>query len=144
MRYRFLHLSLLLTMVLLGSVVTTSALAKSRKKQQRTTVVGRRDTLSYEDSRRYAYFFLEASRQQNAGNFSGAFDLINHCLDINPNAAEAYYMRSKYYTTLHLDTLGLRDLETAARLQPSNSTYQESVAQTLHRYRQLRQGHRCL
>ena len=129
MRYRFLHLSLLLTMVLLGSVVTTSALAKSRKKQQRTTVVGRRDTLSYEDSRRYAYFFLEASRQQNAGNFSGAFDLINHCLDINPNAAEAYYMRSKYYTTLHLDTLGLRDLETAARLQPSNSTYQESVAQ---------------
>lgn len=38
-------------------------------------------------------------------------------------------MRSKYYTTLHLDTLGLRDLETAARLQPSNSTYQESVAQ---------------
>ena len=55
------------------------------------------DSLSYEASRRYNYFFLEAVRQQNAGHYDAAFDLINYCLQLNPNAAEAYFMRSGYY-----------------------------------------------
>ena len=40
--------------------------------------------LSTVDSLRYNYFFLEAMRQQNAGNYDAAYDLLCHSLDINP------------------------------------------------------------
>ena len=55
------------------------------------------DSLSRNDSRRYDYFFLEAVRQQNAGNLDAAFDLLNHCISINPKAAEAYDLAALYY-----------------------------------------------
>lgn len=87
------------------------------------------DSLSYEVSRRYNYFFLEAVRQQNAGHYDAAFDLINYCLQLNPNAAEAYFMRSGYYSELNLDSLDFADLVKAATLQPSNDTYQERLAE---------------
>lgn len=87
------------------------------------------DSLSYEASRRYNYFFLEAVRQQNAGHYDAAFDLINYCLQLNPNAAEAYFMRSGYYSDLNLDSLDFADLVKAATLQPSNDTYQERLAE---------------
>lgn len=87
------------------------------------------DSLSYEASRRYNYFFLEAVRQQNAGHYDAAFDLINYCLQLNPNAAEAYFMRSGYYSELNLDSLDFADLVKAATLQPSNDTYQERLAE---------------
>ena len=87
------------------------------------------DSLSYEASRRYNYFFLEAVRQQNAGHYDAAFDLINYCLQLNPNAAEAYFMRSGYYSELNLDSLNFADLVKAATLQPSNDTYQERLAE---------------
>ena len=87
------------------------------------------DSLSYEVSRRYNYFFLEAVRQQNAGHYDAAFDLINYCLQLNPNAAEAYFMRSGYYSELNLDSLNFADLVKAATLQPSNDTYQERLAE---------------
>lgn len=87
------------------------------------------DSLSYEVSRRYNYLFLEAVRQQNAGHYDAAFDLINYCLQLNPNAAEAYFMRSGYYSELNLDSLNFADLVKAATLQPSNDTYQERLAE---------------
>ncbi len=87
------------------------------------------DSLSYEASRRYNYFFLEAVRQQNAGHYDAAFDLINYCLQLNSNAAEAYFMRSGYYSELNLDSLDFADLVKAATLQPSNDTYQERLAE---------------
>ena len=87
------------------------------------------DSLSYEASRRYNYFFLEAVRQQNAGHYDAAFDLINYCLQLNSNAAEAYFMRSRYYSELNLDSLDFADLVKAATLQPSNDTYQERLAE---------------
>ena len=46
------------------------------KEQGNTCAFG--DSLSRNDSRRYDYFFLEAVRQQNAGNLDAAFDLLNH------------------------------------------------------------------
>ena len=50
--------------------------------------------LSYEDSLRYDYFFLEAIRQQNAGHYDAAYDLLSHSLDINPQAAEGWFYMS--------------------------------------------------
>ena len=129
MRRNALHTFILVAVALACCLEGQTVAARSKKKAKAVKTAVTADTLSYADSRRFGYFFLEAVNQQNAGHYAAAFDLLNHCLDINPNAAEVYFMRSRYYGSLHKDSLALRDLETAARLQPSNSTYQESVAQ---------------
>ncbi len=86
------------------------------------------DTLSYNDSRRYNYFFLEAVRQQEAGRYAAAFDLMRHCLVINPKAAEAYYLQADFLSAMRQDSLALKYLEKAAELRPGNGIYQEKVA----------------
>lgn len=85
--------------------------------------------LSYNDSRRYDFFFLEAIRQQEAGHYDAAFDLLNHSLDVNPNAAEAWYFKAMYLSQLKQDTLAMRCLEKATMLSPENDTFQERLAQ---------------
>jgi len=87
------------------------------------------DSMTYNDSRRYDYFFIEAIRQQHAGHYTAAFDLLNHCIEINPDAAEAYYVLSMYHSELGNDSMALADIEKAAALNPDNDTYQERVAQ---------------
>ena len=99
---------------------------KTKKVQAQAVKV---DSMSYETLRRYNYFFLEAVRQQNAGHYDAAFDLVNLCLQLNPSAAEAYFMRSGYYSELRLDSLYFADLVKAATLQPANDTYQERLAE---------------
>ncbi len=88
-----------------------------------------KDSLSYNDRRRYDYFFTEAVRQKNAGRHASAFDLLNHCIEINPYGAEAYYARAMYYSQLDNDSMALADLERAAAINPDNDTYHERVAQ---------------
>lgn len=109
------HASLLVAL-LLASLVVVPTLAQT-------------DTLSHNDRRRYQYFFLEALRQQNAGHDAAAFDLLSHCLAINPNAAEAYYLQAMFYSGLDNNDLALKNLERAAALSPGNDMYQERVAQ---------------
>jgi hypothetical protein len=45
-----------------------------------------RDTLSYEQRRKYNYFFLEAVRLKQKGEYDAAFELYKHCLDIYPGS----------------------------------------------------------
>ena len=52
--------------------------------------------ISAEDSLRYNYFFLEAIRQQNAGRFDAAYDLLRHSIDINHAAPEGWFYLSMY------------------------------------------------
>ena len=59
--------------------------------------------LSTTDSLRYNYFFLESMRQQNAGNYDAAYDLLCHSLNINPLAAEGWYYLSMYQSELGKD-----------------------------------------
>lgn len=122
------HIVLTGAAVLLTLGTPHSALARKKAK----AVVPARmaaDTLSYNDQRRYSYFFLEAVRQQNAGHHDAAFDLLTHSLRINPRAAEAYYRQGLYYSQIKQDTLALQCLEKAAALRPDNGTYQEKVAE---------------
>lgn len=109
------HASLLVALLLTSLVVVPT--------------VAQTDTLSHNDRRRYQYFFLEALRQQNAGHDAAAFDLLSHCLAINPNAAEAYYLQAMFYSGLDNNDLALKNLERAAALSPGNDMYQERVAQ---------------
>lgn len=89
----------------------------------------KRAALSHNDRRRYDYFFLEAVCQQEKGNFAEAFELLQHCLEIDSTAAEAYFASAPYYSELGNDSLALECLLNAASLSPGNDTYQEHVAQ---------------
>ena len=120
------YLLLAIAVVAMGGQIVSAA---TKNKAKKPVVLTAADTLSYNDSRRYNYFFLEAVRQQEAGHYAAAFDLVSHCLDINPKAAEAYFLRARYLSMLRKDSLALNDLEKAASLQPGNAIYQEKVAQ---------------
>ena len=77
------------------------------------------------------YFFLEAVRQQDQGNFAAAFDLLQLAKVLNPQAAEVYSMLTGYYADLKDEAAVRFCLEKAAALSPDNDTYQERLAQFL-------------
>jgi tetratricopeptide (TPR) repeat protein len=124
----FIHTTLSCALVLL--ILGAALPAVSRDKVKSAPVVRvKSDTLSYRDQRRYSYFFLEAVRQENAGNNEAAFNLLSQCLRINPRAAEAYFRQALHLNQMKKDSLALQYLEKAASLRPDNGTYQEKLAE---------------
>lgn len=85
--------------------------------------------LSRNDSMRFKMFYYESVKQQVAGNYDAAYDLLLHCLGINPDAAEAYFMLSLYDVVLKGDSVALEDIKKAATLDPSNNYYLERLGQ---------------
>ena len=79
--------------------------------------------------RTYDEFFLEAMMQRQKGNSDAAFDLLRHCLEINPEAPEAYYFLAQYYNALKDTDKSLAYIKKAAELDPDNDTYMETLAQ---------------
>lgn len=124
-------MALLLLTVLVPSVAGIAPGKSPCRQAAARAADGAADTsaLSYNDRRRYDLFFLEAIRQQNAGHYAAAFDLLSHCLEIDSTAAEAYYLIAMYQSELGNDSTALACLERAATLRPDNDTYQERVAQ---------------
>ena len=106
-----------------------SASMSSKKGNHHSTSSTIYTPLDYNTSQRFKYFYLEAINQQNKGNYAAAFDLLNHCQEINPNAAEVYFMRSAYYSMLKNDSLMVADIERAAALNPTNTTFMERLGQ---------------
>ena len=85
--------------------------------------------LSAEEQRKYDRFFLDAIIEREKGHSAAAFDLLRHCLDINPNASEAHYFLAQYYNMLDADSLSLAHFQRAAELNPNNETYMETLSQ---------------
>ena len=102
---------------------------RQKTKSAATTVIApQQDPLSKNDRARFQYFFLEAVRQQQAGRYAAAYDLLEHCRRIDPQSAVVYYMQAQYLSQLGKDSLALRNYEIAARLNPKNDSYQERLA----------------
>ncbi len=78
----------------------------------------------------YDAFFLEAMVQRQKGNHDATFDLLQHCIKLNPQASEAYYYLAQYYQMLRNDSLAQQCYLKAAELEPDNPTYLETVAQS--------------
>ena len=85
--------------------------------------------LSSEQQRKYDQYFLDAILEREKGHSDAAFDLLRHCLDINPNASEAHYFLAQYYNALEADSLSLTHFKRAAELNPDNETYMETLSQ---------------
>ena len=123
----FVNVGLLLVGVM--TVISCGSSTKTASNSSRGVkpAVTRR-VLSYNDEQRFKYFYLGAVDQQMKGNYAGAFDLLNHCQEINPDAAEVYFMRSAYHALLNNDSLSLADIQKAAELNPQNNVYLERLA----------------
>lgn len=126
MKFSTKHIALALVTLLFCSAALPS-LARKKKVAKTAAVV--EDTIPANDKKRFDYFFLEAIRQQGAGNYSAAFDLLEHARTINPKAAEVYYYQSIYYSQMKQDSLAMDCLLKAVALNPNNQTYPERLAQ---------------
>ncbi len=93
------------------------------------TAVRQDISYSHPTSAEYNYFFLEAIRLQNKGDYAGAFDLLSYCASIDSLAPEAYYLLGVYYSDLNLDSLADASLKRAIELNPKNDFYHERLAQ---------------
>lgn len=91
---------------------------------------GSAPAVDYNTSQKYKYFYAESITQLQKGNYDAAFDLLKHCIELNPYAAEAYYGLTPLYAEMGMDTLALENMEKAVSLRPDNVTYQERLAQT--------------
>ena len=81
------------------------------------------------NSREYDHFFLEAMVQRQKGNNDAAFDLLRHCVELNPEAAEAWYFLAQYYSALKDQEKSQAFIQKAAAIAPENLTYMETLAQ---------------
>jgi tetratricopeptide (TPR) repeat protein len=79
--------------------------------------------------RTYDHFFLEAMMQRQKGNNDAAFDLLRHCVELNPEAAEAWYFLAQYYNALKDQEKSQACIQKAAAISPENMTYMETLAQ---------------
>ena len=81
------------------------------------------DTLSPAIHRKYNYFFLEAVRMKTQQKYDAAFDLLQHCLRIRPNAPSALFELSQCYMALNQKEQAVTALEKAVYYAPDNYWY---------------------
>ena len=77
---------------------------------------------------KFDYFYLEAEKCRFADDYASAYELYQHCLNINPDAAEAVYNQGLMKLYLRQDSLGLEMLQQACVLDSCNPWYLESLA----------------
>ena len=82
---------------LLVAVWTLVSCGTVKNAKEKPAVVLAQSSLTPEQQRKYDYFFLEAMRLKEKKDYASAFGLLQHCLDIHPNAASALYEVSQYY-----------------------------------------------
>lgn len=106
-------------------VLVSCGTARTTRKEPTVTLA--QPTLSSEQQRKYDYFFLEALRLKEKKDYTSAFGLLQHCLDINPNAASALYEISQYYMFLRQVPQGQQALEKAVENAPDNYWYSQGL-----------------
>ncbi len=121
------HKILLVNLFMLACLFTSCA-STAKLQKHRESKADASDVLAAEQQRKYDYFFLEANRLKAKGDYDAAFDLFNHCLALNPNAASALYEISQFYLSLKQIPLGQGALEKAVANAPENYWYSQALA----------------
>lgn len=96
-------------------------------KRMKGSSAGSEVQLSDEEQRRYDYYYLEAVRQNGQGNYTAAYNLLEHCLDINPKAPSALYEIAQYYQYLGRYADAQQALETAVAGAKDNYWYAQAL-----------------
>jgi len=86
------------------------------------------DPLSFEQRRKFDFFFLEALRLKEKKEMGAAFEMYNHCLAIHPESAATLYELGKIYMYLGQLQKGENMIRQAMNLEPDNYWYKETLA----------------
>lgn len=126
-RYKLIE-KIILAICLVSTMISCGTL-KSQKDNlpnKKKSVVS--DLLSPAAQRRYDYFYLEALRLKQKGDYDAAFDLFNHCLDINPNGASSLYELFSFYMYMQQPENAEKALKKAVKISPDNYWYKQTLA----------------
>ena len=122
---------------LLVAVWTLVSCGTVKSTREKPAVALAQSSLTPEQQRKYDYFFLEAMRLKEKKDYASAFGLLQHCLDIHPNAASALYEVSQYYMFLRQGPQGQEALEKAVANAPDNYWYSQGLASLYQQQNEL-------
>lgn len=122
---------------LLVAVWTLVSCGTVKNAKEKPAVVLAQSSLTPEQQRKYDYFFLEAMRLKEKKDYASAFGLLQHCLDIHPNAASALYEVSQYYMFLRQVPQGQAALEQAVAFAPDNFWYSQGLVSLYQQQNEL-------
>lgn len=115
--------------VLLPVILLTAACGTSKKAVE--AAVGQqteKDELTYEQRRKFDYYFLEAIRMKEKGEYDAAFELYQHSLQIDPHSATVLYELAQFYIALGQEEKGAAALKQAVKEDESNFWYKQTLA----------------
>ena len=113
-------------LLMVGILFSCGSLRKSSS-SVRGNLSGK-DPLTYEERRKFDYFFLEAVRLKEKGDLDAAFEMYSHCLQIHPTSAVTLFELAKFYMFLGQQQKGEKALADAVSLAPENYWYKETLA----------------
>ena len=118
----------LIYIVSVGVLMTLAACGTAGKQARKKQAEPEQVSLSLEERRKFDYFFLEAVRMKENGQYDAAYELYKHCLDINPASGAALYEISQFYMYLGQEAKGEEALKQAIRSDKSNFWYKQTLA----------------
>lgn len=132
---KYSSIVILVALVVFSSCKQGSQLSKEKSIDVASTAAVSR--LTPEQQMKFNYFYLEAIRMSESGHSTSAFELLQHCRQLNPDAPEVDYSLSQFYSALK-DTFNvLRSMEEAVAKAPENTDYAEELAGDYVRYGHL-------
>ena len=84
--------------------------------------------LSYEDQRKFDYFFLDALRLKHKNESTNAFNALQYALQIDSTSSAALYEISRYYLFLKKEEQAWEALKKAVFYAPDNFDYKLALA----------------
>ena len=117
-----------LCLCLAGMLLSCGASRKSSISSRKSPSRLQENTLTFEQKRKFDYYFLEAVRLKEKGDMGAAFEMYSHCLDINPSSAVTMYELAKCHMYLGQAQKGEELLRKAMNAEPNNYWYKETLA----------------
>ena len=117
-----------LCLCLASILFSCGSLQKTSNSSKKTSRNLKENALTFEQKRKFDYFFHEAVRQKGLDNLEEAFELYSHCLEIDSTSAATLYELGKFYMYLGQADKGESFLRKAMQTEPGNYWYKETLA----------------
>jgi len=105
-----------------------NACKSSRQTAKVVNQVAPQSRLSEDNQRKFNAWFLEAQRMRYTEKYDAEFDLLKHCLGIDPASAVVHFNLADVYVRLNNPTAALQSLRRASEIEPQNYWYLYSYA----------------
>ena len=117
-----------LCLCLASILFSCGSLQKTSNSSKKTSRNLKENALTFEQKRKFDYFFHEAVRQKGLDNLEEAFELYSHCLEIDSTSAATLYELGKFYMYLGQADKGESFLRKAMQTESGNYWYKETLA----------------